>query len=149
MLSSASAATNARPGERDAYRGWILATVEEVWTGFARRFVELWTAYPTGDGYPGRHCSTGPDGRASLRQAQADYMRRLFQDALGFAGAAMIRRTLGLAHNIDMERIEDPDLRAGCERRNLRLARELVTGAAAICRHRRGDGAGRRRSRRA
>ena len=39
----------------------------------------------------------------------------------------MIRRTLGLAHNIDLELIEDPDLRADCERRTLRLARELVT----------------------
>jgi 5-methylthioribose kinase len=42
----------------------------------------------------------------------------------------MIRRTLGLAHNIDFERIEDPDRRAECERRNLRLARELIVGAA-------------------
>ncbi len=39
-------------GDRDGYRRWILATVAEVWTGFRHRFVELWTAYPTGDGYP-------------------------------------------------------------------------------------------------
>jgi 5-methylthioribose kinase len=57
-------------------------------------------------------------------------MRALFEDALGFAGAAMIRRTLGLAHNIDMEHIADPDLRASCERRNLALARDLVVNAA-------------------
>ena len=71
----------------------------------------------------------GAEGRASLREAQAAYMRQLFEDSLGFAGAAMVRRTLGLAHNIDMEWIEDPDLRATCERRNLRLARELLTRA--------------------
>jgi 5-methylthioribose kinase len=41
----------------------------------------------------------------------------------------MVRRTLGLAHNIDFEAIAAPDLRAACERRNLRLARELVVGA--------------------
>jgi 5-methylthioribose kinase len=116
------------PTERDPYRRWILATVEEVWTGFAQRFVELWTAYPTGDGYPAP-LFDGADGRASLRQAQSEYMTRLFGDALGFAGAAMIRRTLGLAHNIDMERIVDADRRADCERRNLRLARELVVRA--------------------
>lgn len=116
------------PGERDGYRRWILATLEEVWTGFARRFLELWTAYPTGDGYPAA-LFEGPEGRGSLRQAQDDYMRQLFRDTLGFAGAAMIRRTLGLAHNIDFERIEDPDRRAECERRNLRLARELIIGA--------------------
>jgi 5-methylthioribose kinase len=117
-----------RPGERDAYRRWILATVEEVWDGFARRFVERWSAHPSGDGYPAALFG-GPDGRASLGEAQTAYMQALFRDSLGFAGAAMIRRTLGLAHNIDMEWIEDSDRRADCERRNLRLARELVKGA--------------------
>ena len=117
------------PGERDEYRRWILGAVEAVWTGFAARFVELWTAYPTGDGYPAP-LFEGVEGRTSLRRAQSDYVARLFEDALGFAGAAMIRRTLGLAHNIDFERIEDPTLRAACELRNLQLARELVTGAA-------------------
>jgi 5-methylthioribose kinase len=97
----------AATGERDAYRAWILATVEEVWDGFARRFVALWDSYPTGDAYP-RPLFDGHDGRASLKEAQAALMRALFEDALGFAGAAMIRRTLGLAHNIDMEHIADP-----------------------------------------
>jgi 5-methylthioribose kinase len=117
------------PGEREAYRRWILVTAETVWSGFARRFVELWTAYPTGDAYP-RVLFDGPDGRTSLEVAQASYMRRLFEDALGFAGSAMIRRTLGLAHNADMERIADPDRRASCERHNLELARDLIVNAA-------------------
>jgi 5-methylthioribose kinase len=118
-----------RPGGRDAYRAWILETVEGVWDGFERRFVRLWDSYPSGDAYP-RALFDGPEGKASLKEAQRGFMRRLFGDALGFAGAAMIRRTLGLAHNIDMEWIRFPDLRAACERRNLRLARELVVGAA-------------------
>lgn len=59
-------------------------------------------------------------------------MRRLFTDSLGYAGSAMIRRTLGFAHNIDFERIADKDRRAACERLNLTLARELVMGAADI-----------------
>ena len=117
------------PGERDPYRAWILATMEQVWDGFAGRFVALWTAHPTGDGYPAP-LFAGAEGRASLRLAQQGYMHRLYVDALGFAGAAMIRRTLGLAHNIDFERIEDPDRRAACELRNLRLARELLLDPA-------------------
>ncbi|MEK0083271.1 S-methyl-5-thioribose kinase [Benzoatithermus flavus] len=119
-----------RPGEREAYRRWILATAEQVWSGFEKRFVELWTSYPTGDAYP-RALFDGSEGRASLRIAQAAYMRRLFEDALGYAGTSMIRRTLGLAHNADMERIADPDLRASCERRNLELARDLIVNARA------------------
>ena len=57
---------------------------------------------------PGRRCSTAPRAGRRCAMAQADYMRRLFEDALGFAGAAMIRRTLGLAHNIDMEHDRGP-----------------------------------------
>lgn len=116
------------PGGRDDYRAWILRTTEEVWDRFSHRFVELWTAWPTGDAYP-RPLFDGPEGRASLREAQAACMRRLFEDSLGYAGAAMIRRTVGIAHNIDMEWIEDRDLRAGCERRNLTLGRDLVVNA--------------------
>ena len=61
------------PGERDAYRAWILATTGEVWDGFSRRFVALWDAHPTGDGYP-RALFDGPEGEASLREVQTGYM---------------------------------------------------------------------------
>ena len=118
----------ARPGQRDAYRAWILGLVPEIWNGFSARFVELWDAHGTGDAWP-RPLFEEPE---SLRIAQADYMRRLFTDSLGYAGSAMIRRTLGFAHNIDFERIADKDRRAACERLNLTLARELVMGAADI-----------------
>lgn len=120
-----------RPGERDAYRAWILETTRQVWTLFERKFVALWDEHPTGDAYP-RVLFEGEAGRKALRHAQDAYMRRLFEQSLGFAGTAMIRRTLGLAHNIDMEWIEDRAVRASCERRNLRLARALIVEAAAI-----------------
>ena len=44
-------------------------------------------------------------------------MERLFADTIGFAGAKIMRRILGLAHNIDFELIEDPRQRAICEAR--------------------------------
>ena len=119
------------PGERDDYRRWILQTIEGVWTGFDEKFRELWSREPKGDGYPAA-LFEGEAGRASLRVAQNDYMRRLFSDSLGYAGCSMIRRTLGLAHNIDMEWIEDPARRADCERRNLTLAKELIKSASTI-----------------
>ncbi|HET6519859.1 MAG TPA: hypothetical protein VFG47_08560, partial [Geminicoccaceae bacterium] len=111
---------------REDYQGWVLDTAEQVWTGFHDRFLALWNEHHTGDAYPDPLFEGQPE---SLKQAQAAYMRALFEDSLGFAGAAMIRRTLGLAHNIDFEWIEDPDVRALCERRNLTLARELMVNA--------------------
>ena len=59
-------------------------------------------------------------------------MRRLFVDSLGFAGAKMTRRILGLAHVEDMESIADPDLRATCEKRALKLARFLMVERASF-----------------
>jgi len=38
----------------------------------------------------------------------------------------MIRRILGLAHNIDFEWISDRERRALCEIRSLRLARDMM-----------------------
>ena len=40
-------------------------------------------------------------------------MARLFGDTVGFSAAKIIRRILGLAHNIDFELIEDPALAGG------------------------------------
>jgi 5-methylthioribose kinase len=59
-------------------------------------------------------------------------MARLLQDSIGFAGAKMARRILGLAHVEDMESIEDLDRRARCERRALNLARQLMLDRSSI-----------------
>jgi 5-methylthioribose kinase len=64
----------------------------------------------------------GEGGAARLEGERQAYMARLF----GFGGAKIIRRILGLAHNIDFEWIEDTRLRAFCEARSLRLARAML-----------------------
>jgi len=116
------------PGARDAYRIWILAQVADVWSGFHDRFLELWRAAPQGDAYPVSLFASDED-RAALEKERARFMRALFEDTLGFAGAKMIRRILGLAHVEDLEAIADPERRARCEAKALRLARELMVGA--------------------
>ncbi len=59
-----------------------------------------------------RRCSPVSAGAARLEAERQAYMERLFQDTVGFAAAKIIRRILGLAHNIDFEWIEDARLRA-------------------------------------
>jgi len=59
-------------------------------------------------------------------------MARIFADSVGFAGAKMARRILGLAHVEDLESIEDPKIRAACETKALHLARSLMLERAAI-----------------
>ncbi|CAN5140569.1 S-methyl-5-thioribose kinase [soil metagenome] len=118
-----------RPGGREEYRSWILRTTEEIWTGFREKFVALWREHPTGDAFPPSLFADAA-GAGALARAREAYMDALFADTLGFAGAKMIRRVLGLAHNIDLDWIKDQDVRARCETRALRLGRDLMVNAA-------------------
>lgn len=114
------------PGGRDRYREWILGEAAAVWAGFERRFLALWRDASSGDCLTTAGFAGG--GEAELALSRAAFMRRLFEDALGFGGLKMIRRILGLAHVEDLEAIAAPDLRARSERRALTLGRELVLG---------------------
>jgi 5-methylthioribose kinase len=113
---------------RDGYQEWILEAAEQVWTGFAEKFLELWRTQAQGDAYP-RALFADAAGEKALNAERRQYIQQLYSDSLGFAAAKMIRRILGLAHVIDLEQIVDADLRATCEMRALRLARELMVNA--------------------
>lgn len=119
------------PGERRAFDAWVLETVESVWNEFARKFVDLWRTEAKGDAYPA-DLFAGRDGAACLEAERQAYMNRLFHDTVGFSAAKIIRRILGLAHNIDFELIEEPKLRATCEARSLRLARAMMVEPTAF-----------------
>ena len=113
--------------DRTAYKAWVLETAETFWHAFAARYGALW-AERRGDAYPAA-LFDGPEGEASLAEARDAAIAELFTDTLQFGAAKMIRRLLGIAHNIDFEWIEDPDRRAACERPALLLGRELLVNA--------------------
>jgi 5-methylthioribose kinase len=125
MAHLASAGHERSVGERRVFEAWVLETVENVWSEFARKFLELWRTQAEGDAYP-RTLFEGEAGAARLEAERQAYMARLFQDTVGFSAAKIIRRILGLAHNIDFELIEDPKRRAISEARSLRLARAMM-----------------------
>ena len=111
------------------YQPWLLAQAEAAWDAFAERFAELWRTERTGDAYAR---SLFEEQGASSEPALEAFLARVQVDALGFAGAKMARRILGLAHVEDLESIEPPALRAACEGRALDLARALVVERRAI-----------------
>ena len=115
----------ASEGGRAEYQDWILGVMEAFWIHFEADFLRLWRDGPTGDALTGSLFADEGGSRA-LEAFRRRTMTRIFHDAAGFAGAKMARRILGLAHVEDMESIKDPDRRAACERRALRLARELM-----------------------
>lgn len=131
MSYLASAGHEGSPGERNSFEAWMLETIENVWAQFSRKFIELWRAEAHGDAYPAT-LFAGQAGAARLEAERQTYMDRLFRDTVAFSAAKIIRRILGLAHNIDFEWIEDPRLRATCEARSLRLARAMMLDAASF-----------------
>lgn len=115
-----------KENDRRAYQVSILETLETFWTTFNRLFLAHWREGGGGDAFP-KPLFDDASGAAALDAYRIKTMMRLFADATGFAGAEMARRILGLAHVEDLESIIDPDLRAQCEKRALRMARTLMT----------------------
>src|SRR5262245_46030543 len=129
MSYLASAGHERLPDDRRAFEAWVLVTIEQVWTEFSRKFLTLWRDEAKGDAYP-VSLFGGDAGAKRLETERQAYMARLFADTVGFAAAKTIRRILGLAHNIDFEWIEDAKVRAVCEARSLRLARDMLVNTA-------------------
>ncbi len=123
-----------RPGELgDAYRTWILDQADLLWSEFGRKFRALWDNEGKGDAFAADLFADAA-GQVALSEAKDTYMANLFADSLGFAGAKMIRRVLGLAHVEDLERIADPDLRATAERKVLAIGRHLIMSRTTVTR---------------
>ena len=112
----------ARAGaESAATQRWLLDSAAQSWEGFANQFTALWHQHEEDSGFIG--CDLDGHSRAMFRDA---FMRRLFDDTLGFAGCEMVRRVLGLAKVAEIAQIEDLQTRAGAEIRALRIAERLL-----------------------
>ncbi|CAM9278437.1 unnamed protein product [Phaeothamnion confervicola] len=122
-------------GVGSEHADWVVAQVPIIWNTFEWRFLELWAdpAAHTGYLFPadvfvgeGADSADAVAASALAAAAQKEYMASVWRDTLGFAGAKMIRRVVGVAHVEDLEGIPDPDARAVCERRAVVLARRMV-----------------------
>lgn len=106
--------------DRDAQRQFLLDTIVGVWTAFDTGFRQLCRT-KSGPLLHQKVLSETDQGAFVDRRLAA-----IFSDTLGFAGAKMIRRIIGISHVEDFEMITDIPLRATCEAGALDLARQLV-----------------------
>ena len=107
------------------YPEWILNVIAGIWSEFTAEFTHLWRTERTGILYQKTLYEDQGHDLAS-EQALTQRLNAIWQDALGFAGVEIHRRTLGLAHNADLETIENEDIRAIYETRGLELGRLLI-----------------------
>eukprot|EP00624_Nannochloropsis_granulata_P003289 evm.model.NODE_26705_length_16864_cov_26.966438.2 len=117
-----------KEGGREGYAEWVLAQSMAIWNGFVQKFLALWTDEASHKGELFKRGAYSNPGE--LVATQEAFVRSLLVDTLGFAGCKMIRRIIGIAHVEDLESIEDVGVRATCEKKALRMAREMVVNAA-------------------
>ena len=113
---------------RSAYEGWLAAPSSRSGTGSTTASSVSGAAPMPAMPIP-RRCSPARAGRNPCASPRKEYMRRIFEDTLRFAGTTIIRATLGRHHVADFEQIEDRRRRAACERPAVLLARELIKDA--------------------
>ena len=57
------------------------------------------------------------------------FMKTVLQDAIGYCGTELIRRTIGLAHVVDIDSIEDENTRLAVQKQALSLGEQLILNA--------------------
>ena len=121
----------AEAGGRDAMRAYLMDTVETIWETFRAEFSALWRSERKGILYQASLFENRGDPLGA-EQALTIVLDDIWREMLGFAGVEMHRRILGLAHNADFETIADPDRRAVCESKALKLGRHLAVNRERI-----------------
>lgn len=104
---------------RELHQQYLLEQITTLWQQFASQFKQLMS----------NECRE-PALQNSLYQQR--FLQQVFADALGYAGCELIRRTVGLAHVADLDSISDATKRADCQRKALKLGRELIMQRASL-----------------
>ncbi len=131
MSYFSQAGHEAAPGACDSMRAYLLGTIDTLWETFRAEFAHLWRTERKGILYQASLFEGRSDPLAA-EQALACVIDEIWHEMLGFAGIEIHRRILGLAHNADFETIADPDRRARCESKALKLGRHLAVNRQRI-----------------
>ncbi len=99
--------------EKQAYREYLLTTIDMLWISFRSRFQAL----------ASEQCKDPVFASASFVEA---FIANTWHESMGYAGTELIRRTIGLAHVADLDSIEDINLRAVSEKFALDLGSALI-----------------------
>ncbi|WP_019638374.1 S-methyl-5-thioribose kinase [Paenibacillus fonticola] len=94
-------------------REWLLTTISSVWNHFEHHFRKLWDA-------------EGGDFMFRTPGYQDLFMKKVLQDAIGFAGCKVIRRIVGLSHVADIETIVNDAHRQQAKVTALEIGKQLV-----------------------
>jgi len=105
----------------EKYQAWILDSIKVFLMRFEEIFLELWKKQESS--------SLIEKGFLSSQEQETfkkSFMLKILQESVGFAGAKICRRQLGIAGVADIRAIEDQDARARAEKMALRIGTSFV-----------------------
>lgn len=105
--------------EAAAGREQRLRDVQVVWQAFSEGFRALAAE-------KSRDVALAEPGYVQL------FLREVLQDAIGYCGTELIRRTVGPANVSDLDGIQDAGMRHACQRQTLALGKMLLLAAPQI-----------------
>ena len=123
VMAYISQPAHRKPEDLSSYQGWILTVMKDLVTAFQEEFSKLWHSERQGVLFPKSLFEDQEQAASIPLQAK---QRAIWEDALGFCGIEMHRRTLSLAHNADFESIEDSIFRGKLEAQNLLTGSRLI-----------------------
>ena len=123
VMAYISQPAHRKPEDLSSYQGWILTVMKDLVAAFQEEFSKLWHSERQGVLFPKSLFEDQEQAASIPLQAK---QRAIWEDALGFCGIEMHRRTLSLAHNADFESIEDSIFRGKLEAQNLLTGSRLI-----------------------
>ncbi len=107
----------AEQAKRRQYQTHLLTCLQDCYSQFEQHWLHL------------ASCHTTDISFASRAFAEA-YLQEVLRDAIGYCGAELIRRTIGLAHVADIDGIEDQQTRLTVQQQTLILGEQLILNGA-------------------
>ncbi len=97
----------------EKHRDVFIQHVETVWNVFQVQFSQLWE-------------KENKEPLANTTSFLHYHLAKYFEDALGYTGCELIRRTIGLAHVADLDSIQDEQTRLAAKQKTLELGKNLI-----------------------
>ncbi len=104
------------PRRRD-YQAHLLTTLQNCYSEFEQQWLALIAEHSR-------------DPALAVSGYGESFMQQVLEDAIGYAGCELIRRTIGLAHVADINGIEDDAARLAVQRQTLLLGEQLILNAS-------------------
>jgi 5-methylthioribose kinase len=104
-----------------SYQEWILQNIKEVYEKFEEKFLKLWDKQTESALITAKFIDD-----TTLTEFKKEFMHKMFQESIGFAGCKMARRVFGIAGVEEIRGIADKTKKKEANLRALKTGVKLI-----------------------